>query len=428
MAALVSRIPRFPSSTVHDRELKELKILIQNGTSANTLLLDKFYEDGATSYVHILVQGLGASFSQTQLDTLLERAIRKGVVRSSDLNWLVNDASRPYSHVPMVFLIQQGASFSRLNLDKLLEDMFRQGTAPFDLNFLLGQGASFSRISGLITLLEGELRKHERSSRNGPPPSPRVEFLLRQDAFSQLPCGFNNTIKNYYCKTGGTSIDFLLEHSPANDLLRIVEYIRNFETTTKIQDDSGYEADGLHWPKVVDGGPVRFLTNSIIHLKGKMPSLTTIIAEGQAITASKTMLTTQSPYFKTLFSPISGFQESAQSSFRVEEGYITMDFVIYYAETKPHKVDWLPFYPSQDLDATAEILDTLLDILCAADKFGMMHLHKDVQRQIVTNGTGFIWPENVSIVQDMADKWNGKLLSSYCKRFLKLNRTRKVEV
>jgi len=133
------------------------------------------------------------------------------------------------------------------------------------------------------------------------------------------------------------------------------------------------------------------------------------------------MLSTQSPYFKVLFKANSGFKESNQVAFQVPEPYETIRFAIYYGETEPHEVNWSSFYPSQYLESTADNLDNLLDILRVADMFSMMHLHSDVQRQIIRNGTSFIRPENVCQIQDIAEEWNGKLLSSYCRIFGTLN-------
>ena len=204
-------------------------------------------------------------------------------------------------------------------------------------------------------------------------------------------------------------------------MLKIVEHVRTIQTTTEVRTTSGHEVDGIRWPEVVDGGPVRFLASSIVYLREKATDSTTIMAQGRAITTSKTMLSAQSPYFKALFKPNSGFKEDFQDFLEVREPYKTIRFAIYYGESEPHKVNWSPFYPSQDLESTAENLDCLLDILRVADMFGMMHLHKDVQRQIVMHGISFVGPENVSLIQSIAEEGNGKLLSGYCRTFLKLN-------
>jgi hypothetical protein len=63
----------------------------------------------------------------------------------------------------------------------------------------------------------------------------------------------------------------------------------------------------------------------------------------------------------------------------------------------------------------------MLDVLRVVDMYSIIQLYKDVQRQIVINGTLFIRPENVLEVRSITEEVNGKLLSSYCKTFLELN-------
>jgi hypothetical protein len=98
-----------------------------------------------------------------------------------------------------------------------------------------------------------------------------------------------------------------------------------------------------------------------------------------------------------------------------------MKFVIDYTETEPQNVNWSPFISVQDAKSTAERLDDQLAVLCAPTKFNMAQVHRNVQRQIVTNGTSFIGLGKVSMVRDRAVIWDAKVLSTNCDTFLKFN-------
>ena len=60
------------------------------------------------------------------------------------------------------------------------------------------------------------------------------------------------------------------------------------------------------------------------------------------------------------------------------------------------EVDWSICVPSKDCDTTKDTLDELLNILEAANKFGMVDLHTKVQRHIM-HGEGFIYERNALI-------------------------------
>ncbi|KFZ14238.1 hypothetical protein V501_03339 [Pseudogymnoascus sp. VKM F-4519 (FW-2642)] len=82
------------------------------------------------------------------------------------------------------------------------------------------------------------------------------------------------------------------------------------------------------------------------------------------------------------------------------------------------EVDWSICVPSKHRDTTENTLDELLNILDAADKFGMVDLHSKVQRHIMLHGEGFIYKKNALEIQNIANEINATLLESYCDKSL----------
>lgn len=86
-------------------------------------------------------------------------------------------------------------------------------------------------------------------------------------------------------------------------------------------------------------------------------------------------------------------------------------------ETKPDQVDWSPFVPRNESHETEKTLDELINILYAANEFGMMDLHSTIQLHIMLHGDGFANKKNVLEINTFANETNSTILGRCCEAF-----------
>jgi hypothetical protein len=83
-------------------------------------------------------------------------------------------------------------------------------------------------------------------------------------------------------------------------------------------------------------------------------------------------------------------------------------------------LDWavgMHVQEEEDLSVIAEKLDTLLDVLVAADRWLMPDLHLDAHRQVIRGIRFFVRLDNVKQVKRVADEANAEELRKYCEEY-----------
>ncbi|KFY92677.1 hypothetical protein V500_04078 [Pseudogymnoascus sp. VKM F-4518 (FW-2643)] len=240
-----------------------------------------------------------------------------------------------------------------------------------------------------------------------------VESLLQQGAHFD-----DATLSRVLQDTGQSTAEFIRRHVPVETLSGVVEGISHRQAKIRLKTRPISCGDvGVRWPHIDYDEVDDNLANSIIYLKEMSPNPIIIVAEGQHITASKTLLNARSPFFKRLLT-----RKGSQRSIEVKGWlYKTMKFVVSYVETKPDQVDWSPFVPRNDSHATEKTLDELINMLYAANKFGMIDLHSTIQLQIMLHGESFVNKKNVLEINTFANETNSRILGRYCEAFLELN-------
>ena len=145
-------------------------------------------------------------------------------------------------------------------------------------------------------------------------------------------------------------------------------------------------------------------------------------AEGRTLPAHKVILASHSEYCKRQFhgpwAVASGSNDSVRAIIIEDMTYATLKILIGYCYIPD--LDWaIDMHATKDdnLEAIADKLDALLDVLAAADRWFMPDLHADAESNLVAGARFFIRPDNVEDVSRAVGDANSVLLKNYCEEY-----------
>lgn len=151
----------------------------------------------------------------------------------------------------------------------------------------------------------------------------------------------------------------------------------------------------------------------------------TFEAEGSTISAHKIILASRSLYCKKMFHgpwALASDNHTPNIISLEDMAYATVKILVEFCYNEDH--DWAASMRVEEdngLQVIADKLDSLLDVLVAADRWVMPDLHADVQRQVVAGIRFFIRPDNVKHVSKVAAEANASELRMYCEEYIVQN-------
>ncbi|KAL8934658.1 MAG: hypothetical protein Q9211_005115 [Gyalolechia sp. 1 TL-2023] len=143
-------------------------------------------------------------------------------------------------------------------------------------------------------------------------------------------------------------------------------------------------------------------------------------ADDQHIFANRNIMAASSGYCRAQFLGGWGNILGPKATVRVEDvSYKTLNHLVDFAYTG--EVRWPPLRNRDEIDAVADALDELLDLLRAADMWLMDLVHDLTERYLLDHCETFIRPDNVESVQELADSARATHLVAHCSEFIRVN-------
>lgn len=153
--------------------------------------------------------------------------------------------------------------------------------------------------------------------------------------------------------------------------------------------------------------------------KGQLVDVT-FEAEGQQISANRNIMAAVSEYCRAQFLGEWGKILDSKAIIEVEGlSFTTLNHLVDFAYTG--EILWPPLQNREDIDAVADALEELLEILRGADMWFMEMAHDLTERYLLDNCETFIRPDNVDSVKELAEAARATPLVSHCSEFIRVN-------
>jgi sacsin len=236
----------------------------------------------------------------------------------------------------------------------------------------------------------------------------------------------SSTVSIEILKSSWTSLENLILDSPCDSppLMTVQPFLRPFSSLLK---ELGCES--LYYPPITPLSPNAAKSSLAVIRELLQEDVLTDVkfeAEGKTISAHKLILASRSRYCKTQFhGPWALRSESNDSSNAIpmeDMTYETLKILVDFCYNQDH--DWAfdaRLKGGESLSVIADKLDSLLDVLVAADRWVMDDLRADAQRQIFAGIKFFVRPDNVKQVSKVAGEANAKELRDYCEESMVKN-------
>lgn len=220
------------------------------------------------------------------------------------------------------------------------------------------------------------------------------------------------------------SLENLLLDSPCDTppLMTVQSFLGRFSTLLK-----AVGCKSLYYPPITSPASST-LGDPFAHVQElwKEEALTDVIfeAEGNKISAHKVMLASRSMYCKRQFHgpwASTAVRKETSTVIKLEDmSYATLKILIAFCYNVIENRDWrvdMQVKADDPPRVRADKLDSLLDILVAADRWFMPDLHAEAEQQILTGIRFFVQPDNVKGVEKVAGQANAAVLQRYCQEY-----------
>ncbi|KAI9761621.1 MAG: hypothetical protein M1840_001737 [Geoglossum simile] len=147
----------------------------------------------------------------------------------------------------------------------------------------------------------------------------------------------------------------------------------------------------------------------------------TFSAEGKGVPAHKLVLAAASKYCEVQFTGAWSKSANNKAIILDDMSYSTLLSMIDFAYSD--QIDWsgTQVEEGDSLEQIADKLDSLLDLLTGADRWGMPALLSATEYRVLLSARVFIRPDNVRDVEEIAAAANAKEVEAYCAKFCEDN-------
>lgn len=223
-------------------------------------------------------------------------------------------------------------------------------------------------------------------------------------------------------KSSWTTLESLLLDSPcdAPPLMIVQPFLGRFSTLLK---EIGCKS--VCYPSIVASNPNQPQTTLTLVQQMWQEGILVDVrfeVEGHTVPAHKLILASRSEYCKRQFHgawAVGSGNNASTKVIKIEDmTYATFKILIDYCYISD--LDWaisMRVKEDDSLDAIADKLDALLDVLTAADRWFMPDLHANAERNFVAGARYFIRPDNVEDVGRVAGGANSVVLKNYCAEY-----------
>lgn len=153
--------------------------------------------------------------------------------------------------------------------------------------------------------------------------------------------------------------------------------------------------------------------------KGQLVDVT-FEAEGKQVSANRNIMAAVSGYCRTQFLGGWGNIHDAKVPIEIEGlSFTTLNHLVDFAYTG--EINWPRLQDREDIDAVADALEELLEILQGADMWFMDMAHELTERYLLDNCETFIRPDNVDSVKELSEAARATRLVRHCSEFIRVN-------